>query len=93
MAAVSVMMLPSASLRVGTAQRINLPQTLARRTGLVKALHVNHLVGNIGREHQLANRRAPSRHAINGYHGRPPVKPKCRQKFAAHPPGTPCHWG
>ncbi len=19
--------------------------------------------------------------------------PKCRQKFAAHPPGTPCHWG
>lgn len=50
MAAVSVMMLPSASLRVGTAQRINLPQTLARRTGLVKALHVNHLVGNIGQE-------------------------------------------
>lgn len=32
------------------AQRINLSQTLARRTGLVKALHVNHLVGNIGQE-------------------------------------------
>ncbi|OUG65224.1 hypothetical protein AZZ62_003174, partial [Klebsiella variicola] len=55
------------------AQRVNLPQTLARRTGLVKALHVNHLVGNIGQgEHQLANRRAPSRHAINGNHGLPP---------------------